>query len=179
MACRCKKDVCPPTPNFPSSSLVPNYPCLCPPSVLSCGEFLEARAPGLEALPGGQAELNLTFQLPSASEAVPPPSLVPQVPALHRLIHPLWCRLKTCFPKKTFSRHCKSYRHSILHKAAMAAPSLSHRKNGSRPQIALASVQRLKAVSASPMNTQVSFHHQIFPLGMENKVRHSNWQVWI
>lgn len=29
------------------------------------------------------------------------------------------------------------------------------------------------------MNTQVSFHHQIFPLGTENKVRHSNWQKWI
>ena len=67
----------------------------------------------------------------------------------------------------------------MLDKAALAAPSLSHRKNGSRRQVALASVQRLKAVSASPMNTQVSFHHQIFPLGMENKVRHSNWQEWI
>ena len=30
----------------------------------------------LEALPGGQAQLNLTFQLPSTSEVVPPPSHV-------------------------------------------------------------------------------------------------------
>ena len=35
----------------------------------------------LEALPGGRAELNLTFQLPAASEVVPPPSHHPVFPA--------------------------------------------------------------------------------------------------
>ena len=35
----------------------------------------------LEALTGGRAELNLTFQLPQASEAVPPPSPVIPAPA--------------------------------------------------------------------------------------------------
>ena len=33
----------------------------------------------LKVLPGGQAELNLTFRLPSASQVIPPPSHVPQV----------------------------------------------------------------------------------------------------
>ena len=116
----------------------------------------------LEALPDGQAELNLTFKLPSASQVIPPPSHVPQVPAPHRPIQPLFP--KGCFPqgfgvdsklasqKKTPSRQRKSYWRSVLHKAAMAAPSLPPPKNGSLRQAALASVQRLRAVSASPIN---------------------------
>ena len=51
----------------------------------------------LEALSGGQAVLNLTFQLPTASEVIPPPSHVPPVPAPQRPIHPL-------FPKDTFPK---------------------------------------------------------------------------
>ena len=117
----------------------------------------------LEALPDGKAELNLTFQLPSASEVIPPPSHSSPVPAPQRPIPPL-------FPKgyspQRFGEHSKtthasqknrqrkSYRRSVLHRAALAAPSLPLPKNGSLRQAALASVQRLQADSASPVNTQ-------------------------
>ena len=42
----------------------------------------------LEALPGGRAELNVTFQLPPSSEVVPPPCH--PVPVHQRPIHPLF-----------------------------------------------------------------------------------------
>ena len=67
----------------------------------------------LEALPCGQAELNLTFQLPAASEVIPPPSHVfpASAPQPQRPIPPLfpngffppkvwWFSLQTCFPKE-------------------------------------------------------------------------------
>ena len=44
----------------------------------------------------------------------------------------------------------KSYRRSVLHKAALAAPSFPPPKGGSLRQLALASIQRLQADSASP-----------------------------
>ena len=117
----------------------------------------------LEALPGGQAELNLTFQLPPASEVIPPPSHVFPVHAPQRPIHPLFPQ--SCFPqksdadpktkhasqKKVSSRQRKSYRRSVLHRAALAAPSLPPPKTGSLRQAAQACVQRLQAVS---VNTQ-------------------------
>ena len=53
----------------------------------------------LEALPGGQAELNLTFRLPSASQVIPPPSHVSPVPAPQRPIHPLFP--KGCSPQRS------------------------------------------------------------------------------
>ena len=119
----------------------------------------------LEALPSGRAELNLTFQLPPASEVVPPPSPVTPVPAPQRPIHPLFPKgffpqrssslvSKPVCQKNPSSKQRKSYRHSVLHRAALAAPSLPLPKNGSRRQAALASVQRLQADSASPVNTQ-------------------------
>ena len=42
----------------------------------------------LEALPGGRAVLNLTFQLTTASEVIPPPSHVPPVPVPQRPTQP-------------------------------------------------------------------------------------------
>ena len=119
----------------------------------------------LEALPGGRAELNLTFQLPPASEVVPPPSHEFPVIAPQRPIHPLFPQ--GCFPqksdtgyntkhapqKKVSAKQRKSYRRSVLHKAALAAPSLPPPKNGSLRQAALACVQRLQAV---PVSTQSS-----------------------
>lgn len=113
----------------------------------------------LEALPGGHARLNLTFQLPQASEVVPPPSHVFPVPAPQRRIHPLFPR--GCFsqdsgafskttpsPQKNFSsKQRKSFRRSVLHRAALAAPSLPPPVNGSLRQAAQACVQRLKAVN--------------------------------
>ena len=42
----------------------------------------------------------------------------------------------------------------MLHRASLAVPTLSPPKNGSLRQAALASVQRLQADSASPVNTQ-------------------------
>ena len=118
----------------------------------------------LEAHPGGQAELHLTFQLPVSSEVVPPPTHVS--PAPQRPIHPLFP--KGCFPqgsdadpvtkhtskKKVSSRQRKSYRRSVLHRAALAAPSLLPPKNGSLRQAAQACVQRLQAVSVSTQNAK-------------------------
>ena len=89
----------------------------------------------LEVLPGGQAELNLTFRLPPASEVVPPPTHVHPVPADQRPIHPLFP--KGCFPKesdadfkKVSSRRRKSFRRSVLHRAAVVAPGLSSTSKG-------------------------------------------------
>ena len=53
----------------------------------------------LEALPCGQAELNLTFQLPPASEVVPPPAQVYPTHVPQRPIQPLFP--EGCFPKKS------------------------------------------------------------------------------
>ena len=108
----------------------------------------------LEALPCGKAELNLTFQLPHASEVVPPPSApshahVFPAPAAQRPIHPLFPKgffpqrsgatasYKPACPKKPSSKQRKSYRRSLLHRAALAAPSLPPPKNGSLRQAAL------------------------------------------
>ena len=120
----------------------------------------------LEALSSGKAELNLTFQLPHASEVIPPPSAPSHVfpaSAPQRPIHPLFP--KGFFPqrsgvtnpasqKKPSSKQRKSYRRSVLYRASLAAPSLSPPKNGSLRQAALASVKHLQAVSASPVDTQ-------------------------
>ena len=118
----------------------------------------------LEALPGGRAELHLTFQLPPSSEVIPPPIHVSQVSAPQRPIHPRFP--KGCFPqgsdadsvtkhasnKRVSSRQRKNYQRSVLHRAAMAAPSLPPPKNGSLRHAAQACVQRLQAVSASTQN---------------------------
>ena len=78
----------------------------------------------LEALPGGCAELNITFQLPPASEVIPPP--FHPVPAQQRPIRPLFPgglssqgpasgpKIKPAPQKKVSSRHRKSYRRSEL-----------------------------------------------------------------
>ena len=100
-----------------------------------------------EALPGGHAELNITFQLPTASEVIPPPTHVPSVvpPRV-----PPQCPIPPLFPngwvikgpggansksqappKKVSSRLRRSYQRSVLHKAALAAPSLPPPENGS------------------------------------------------
>ena len=119
----------------------------------------------LEALPGGKAELNLTFQLPPASKVIPPPYHVPPVPR-QRPIQPLFPH--GYFPqgsggvdsktkktrKKSSSRLRKSYQRSVLHRAALAAPSLPPPKNGSLRQAALACVQQLQGAAASPVSTQ-------------------------
>ena len=57
-------------------------------------------------------------------------------------------------PKKVSSRQRKSYRRSVLHRAALAAPSLPPPKDGSLRQAAQACVQRLQAVSASSVSIQ-------------------------
>ena len=119
----------------------------------------------LEALPGGHAELNITFQLPSASEVIPPPFHASPAPAPQRPIHPLFpggyfpqksgANLsKPASSKKISSRKRKSYQRSVLHQAALAAPSLPPPKNGSLRQAALACVERLQAKSALPVIPQ-------------------------
>ena len=112
----------------------------------------------LEALPSGQAELTLTFQLPPASEVVPPPAQVYPAHVPQRPILPLFP--EGCLPKKSdanskqtskvSSRRRKSYRRSVLHKAALAVPTLPPPVVGSLRQAAQACVQRLQAASALP-----------------------------
>ena len=116
----------------------------------------------LEALPGGRAELNLTFHLPPASEVIPPPTPILPGPA-QRPIHPLFPKgsfsqeshaKKPPPQKKASSKQRKNFRRSVLHRAALAAPSLPPPKNGSLRQAAQACVQRLQAVSASSVSIQ-------------------------
>ena len=118
----------------------------------------------LEALPGGHAELNITFQLPQAAAVIPPPAYVPPVVPPQRPISPLfpngWAPKGShgaeskAPPKKVSSRLRKNYQRSVLHRAALAVPSLPPPKNGSLRQAALSCVQRQQAVSASSVNTQ-------------------------
>ena len=133
----------------------------------------------LEALPCGKAELNLTFQLPPAFDVVPPPTHVSSVPAPQRPIHPLFP--KGCFPKKSVvsrivksknpqgsgdqpvpaspkvcSRQRKSYRRSVMHRAALATSSLPPPMNGSLRQAASACVNRLQAERPLPVNNPSS-----------------------
>ena len=120
----------------------------------------------LEALPGGRAELNLTFKLPSASEVIPPPSYVPPVPSHQRPIQPLFpkgyfpqgsdLKSKPIPPKVASKRQRKNYRRSVLHRAALAAASttLPPPKTGSLRQAASACVQRLQADPALQVDTQ-------------------------
>ena len=113
----------------------------------------------LEALPGGQAELNLTFQLPSASEVIPPPS---HVPAPQRPIHPLFpesgsdLKSNQISPKVASKRQRKNYRRSVLHRAALDAASsnLPPPKNGSLRQAASACAQRLQADAVSTQSAK-------------------------
>ena len=115
----------------------------------------------LKALPGGQAELNLAFRLPSASQVIPPPSHVSPVPPPQRPIHPLFPKgcspqgsgAELTSPKKVSSRQRKSHRRSVLHRAALAAPSLPPPKDGSLRQAAQACVQRLQADSTLQVST--------------------------
>ena len=117
----------------------------------------------IEALPGGRAELNVTFQLPPSSEVIPPPSH--PGPTKQRPIHPLFPggfsphghasgpKSKPATEKKLSSKQRKSYRRSVLHRAALAVPSLPAPKDGSLRHAALASVQQLRAASASAVST--------------------------
>ena len=118
----------------------------------------------LEALPGGQAQLSLTFQLPSASEVIPPPSHVSPLPAALRPIPPLFPR--GCAPMKTpvaqantkFSQEqvsCKkrkSYRRAVLHRAATTALSLPPAKENTLRSLAATAVAAaaFKAESSLP-----------------------------
>ena len=109
----------------------------------------------LEALPNGKAELNLTFQLPSASEVIPPPFHTSPVPAPQRPILPLfpkgyspqgfgaYSKTKHAPQKKLTSKQRKNYRRSVLHRAALAVPCLPPPINGSLRQAAQAVVKRL------------------------------------
>ena len=111
----------------------------------------------LDALPGGQAKLNLSFQLPLASEVVPPPVYVSPAHAPQRPTQPLFPQ--GFLPKdskqvaKVSSRRRKSYRRSVLHRATLATPTLPPPENGSLRQAAQACVQRLQAVSALSVST--------------------------
>ena len=115
----------------------------------------------LEALPGGQAELNLTFHLPSASEVIPPPIPVLPVPAQH-LIRPLFPKgsfshakpasgnsLPSLSPKhapassspnrpRSVAQQRRSHHRTCLHKAKLAALQLPPPSSGSLRALALA-----------------------------------------
>ena len=132
----------------------------------------------LEALPGGRAELNLTFQLPRSSEVIPPPSQVSSPsesipPPIHpaQFPPPRHCSpkgpyfRKSHFPQghgsslnqsvpkpasspKVPSRQRKSYHRAVLHRAGQAASSLPPPKIGSLRQAASACVRNLQAEKA-------------------------------
>ena len=112
----------------------------------------------LEALPDGNAELNLTFKLPKASEVIPPPFFSSPAPLLKRPIIPLFPegyapqKGKPKQAPKLPSRRRKNYRRSVLHKAALAMHTLPPPVNGSLRQAAQACVQRLQAASALPVS---------------------------
>ena len=103
----------------------------------------------LKALPSGQAELCLTFELPSPCESIPPPISPAQFPPTRT---PQGSgsgpKPKPAAPKVS-SRQRKSYRRAVLHKASLAASSLPPPKSGSLRQAASASVQRLQADQAN------------------------------
>ena len=61
-------------------------------------------------------------------------------------------RTELASQKNVSSKQRKSFRRSVLHRAALAAPSLPPPKNGSLRQAAQACVQRLQAASASPVD---------------------------
>ena len=116
----------------------------------------------LKALPSGRAELCLTFELPSPSESIPPPmnpaqgapprnvtkSFFPQGPGSGS-----GTKQKPASPKVS-SRQRKSYRRSVLHRAALAAPCLPPPQSGSLRQAALACVKRLQVDPALQMDTE-------------------------
>ena len=86
----------------------------------------------LESRSDGQAQLSLTFQLPSPSEVIPPPTFNhPPAPALSpRPIIPLFPVGKVPHRKpkpptqKFSSKQRKSYRRSVLHRATQATTNL-------------------------------------------------------
>ena len=61
-------------------------------------------------------------------------------------------RTELASQKNVSSKQRKSFRRSVLHRAALAAPSLPPPKNGSLRQAAQACVQRLQAAAASPVD---------------------------
>ena len=84
------------------------------------------------------------------------PSQIPiQIPIHPKGLFPPRSAATAC-PTKPSSKQRKSYRHSVLHRAALAAPSLPPPKNGTLRQAALVCVQRLQAVPNLPVNTQGS-----------------------
>ena len=105
----------------------------------------------LKALPSGQAELCLTFELPSPCESIPPPINLAHFPPPVRSHFPQESGSGPNQPKpkqaspKVSSRQRKSYRRSVLQQAGLAASTLPPPKYGSLRQAASASVQRLQA----------------------------------
>ena len=79
----------------------------------------------LKALPNGQAELCLTFQLPSPSEKIPPP-INPALsnPPRDLVRSPHFPRPTFTSPKAASKRQRKNYCRSVIHRAKMAASTL-------------------------------------------------------
>ena len=129
----------------------------------------------LEALPGGRAELNLTFQLPAASEVVPPPSHHPvyPAPASQVPIHPLFPKVSKTKPACQKNPSSKQRKNS----------SLSPPMNGQATQVC---VQPLQAAPALLENTQgtkkrplsdlQSAHSPSNPTPLAQKIR-SDFQI--
>ena len=115
----------------------------------------------LKAMPSGRAELRLTFELPPPSESIPPPinpafCAPPRnlgTPTFPQGVQESETDPKSSLPRVT-SRQRKNYRRSVLYRAKLAASSLPPPRNGSLRQAAQACVQRLQAVSATPVSIQ-------------------------
>ena len=133
----------------------------------------------LEALPGGHAELCLTFRLPSASHVIPPPFHVSQVGAPQRSTHPLFP--KSCPSKLTPAADAKvevrqvqvsckkrkSYRRAVLHRAATSALSLPPARENTLRSLATAAVAAAAATASPCLPPATSAVKECLPLAPE------------
>ena len=135
----------------------------------------------LEALPGGQAELSLTFKLPSASQVIPPPFNVSPVPAPQRPTHPLF---PGGFPSKSTPvaeaklevrreqvscKKRKSYRRAVLHRAATSALSLPPASENTLRSLATVAVAAAAAKASPCLPLAISAVKQCLPMSPEGK----------
>ena len=104
-------------------------------------------------LPNGQAELCLTFQLPSPSEIIPPPfNPALSNPPRDLVRSPHFPRPTFTSPKAASKRQRKHYYCSVVHRATKAASSLPPPEKGSLHEAALACVKRQQADQALQVN---------------------------
>ena len=107
----------------------------------------------LDALPGGKAELKVTFQLPEASELIPPPLLLSTASKFPK-VRPIIPLFSSTGPNMKFSaKKRKSVRRAVLHRAAQAAVSLPPPLPGSLREACL------KVIRGTPLHPPITSTH--------------------